>query len=370
MKQRKLFEKIIFILLGTLYFTGNNPTGKIQYLTKATLAVPAVSTRYFILDFQDDIANDTLWQQLSAEGYPLRYTRPIRTGVCFDNKCRPLDITLHWNLTGRYLGFELPEKEFLSKYDHEPFTTQEYERLHALLADAFSPLGSFHYNEIVPQADSTYDKIDAVSGATSANVLEYVVEGAAFTTYKLWNITYGSSQRHVQQLTEKSLTPALVQLLLESHDTQDKLWALNHINGYVTLDAPLQKALLAYVSEQEFSLAERAIQAFDPSNLRDKSLQIEFAKRIISAPYNLKKILLQKLQETSALCPQVVQILRNNLSVFTSENLSALLDLWAHHAIFDAETLRAVRELQQHSNPCIAKKAETFLQKSARAPTR
>ncbi|TDB62332.1 hypothetical protein [Arundinibacter roseus] len=369
MKLKNLVQKSLFIFLGILYFSGNNPSGKIQYFGVPTLVAPVADTRYFILDFKDDIANDTLWQQISAEGYPLRYTRPIRTGVCFDNKCRPLDVTIHWNPTGRYLGFELPEKEFLSKYDHEPFTAEEYEQLHALLTDQFSPLGSFHYNEIVPQADSTYDKVDAVSGATSANVLEYVVEGAAFTTYKLWNITYGSSQQHVQQLTEKALTPALVQLLLESPDMQDKLWALNHINGFITPDATLRQTLLTYISEKEFTLAERAIKSLNSRDLTDKTLQLEFTKKIFPASYSLKKLLLQKLQEAPALQPEVVQLLRKNLSSFTGESLTTLLDLWAHHAIFDSETRTAVEQLRQHSNPFIAKKAEIFLQKSTRPTT-
>ncbi len=369
MKLKNLVQKGLLIFLGILYFSGNNPSGKIQYFATPSLTAPVAETRYFILDFKDDIANDTLWQQISAEGFPLRYTRPIRTGVCFDNKCRPLDVTLHWNPTGRYLGFELPEKEFLSKYDHEPFTAEEYEQLHTLLADQFSPLGSFHYNEIVPQADSTYDKVDAVSGATSANVLEYVVEGAAFTTYKLWNIAYGSSQQHVQKLTEAALTPAYLQALLQSPDTQDKLWALNHINGYITPDPALYQTLLMYISEQEFSLAERAIQALNATDLSKKSLQLELAKKIFPASYSLKKLLLQKLQEAPALQPEVVQLLRKNLSTFTGESLTTLLDLWAHHAVFDSETLSAVGQLRQHPNPFITKKAENFLQKGSLATT-
>src|SRR5690606_10087386 len=117
-------------------------------------------------------------QVLSKDGIPVSYYRKIITEVCFDDKCRLLKANIFWNITGRYLGVELPDNEFLSKTDHEPFTLAEYNRLNLLLADSLLPLGTLRYEDLVPPPTYAIGKFDAVTGATSKDVLEYVVQGA------------------------------------------------------------------------------------------------------------------------------------------------------------------------------------------------
>jgi hypothetical protein len=78
-----------------------------------------------------------------------------------------------------------------------------------------------------------------VSGATSKEVSDMVVEGAAYTTYKLWNIVYGPTQELVSRLTEIELTPDLIDLILKSPDRSDRVWALNRIDTSIELNSKL-----------------------------------------------------------------------------------------------------------------------------------
>jgi hypothetical protein len=104
----------LFLILVSTY----DSAAQSRYFRTPTLPLAAETTVAHVVASQDSIANDTLFQQFSKEGFPVAYFRKIRTSVCFDNKCRLLKVNLYWNPTGRYLGFELEKGEFLSKAEH------------------------------------------------------------------------------------------------------------------------------------------------------------------------------------------------------------------------------------------------------------
>src|SRR5690606_28823472 len=115
---KAVFIGFLLLVFWTMAFQANN---RIKYFQTPTVPLEAARVVKHYIDFKDSIPNDTLYQIRSVEDFPIAYYRKIRTGLCFDNKCRLLDIILYWNITGRYLGFEMPKDEFLSKTDHEPF---------------------------------------------------------------------------------------------------------------------------------------------------------------------------------------------------------------------------------------------------------
>jgi hypothetical protein len=358
---KNITRPTILLFIGILILSGYYQPGRIQYAHSPTLQLPVDTAIFHLVDFKDDIANDTLIQYLSKEGYPISYTRHLRTGVCFDNKCRPLDISLRWNVTGRYLGFELPEKEFLSKYDHDPFSEAEYQRLHAILTDSLSALKNFHYNEIVPKADSSYQKVDAISGATSANVLDHVVEGAAFTTYKLWHLVYGSAQREVEALTRQRLSPELIQLILNSSHPSDKIWALNHIRGFIQPTPTLQQSVLSYIDGKDYNLTERALHSITPTDLESDTLQGTLVQKILETSYSTQKLLITKLNEASELDATARITLAKNMSSLSGQLISDILDLFLGHHSTDTETCLAVSDLLLVENAFVSKMAYSFL---------
>src|SRR5690625_603252 len=101
------------------------------------------------IPLSDTLASDTLYEVRSSSEIPIYYFRKISTNVCFDNKCRFLRTNVYWNITGRYLGLEFTEDEYLSKTDHVPFTEAEYQEMNQKLADSFSILADYEFENVV-----------------------------------------------------------------------------------------------------------------------------------------------------------------------------------------------------------------------------
>lgn len=356
-----LVSNVILAFFGMLLLASFRDSGKISYFQSPTLIAEA-DTVVGYASMTDGIP-DTLFQIRSSEGLPIAYYKKIYTGVCFDNECRMLDIVLYWNITGRYLGFELPEGEFLSKFDHEPFSEDEYERLHGLLADLLSPLGMFAYNELAPKP-TLEEEVDGISSATSKDILEYVVEGAAFTTYTLRNLVYGPIQEEVENLTRQALSEELVLKILESPDISDKIWALTEIRSNLPLSPTLQDVVLDHINNDNYSLAERAIHAIAAEELESEALQMLLLERFYETDYGIKKLILDKLKEAPRLDDQVKANLAENLRKWEGALLSNVLDLYIAQKVFDIETCRLVSELLQNENRYISQKAFNFLENS------
>ena len=212
------------IVLILIFFQEKHP---IKYMQVATIESSPAGEPSIVVTFKDSVTNETIYLRKTKDNIPLHYFKKVIGEVCYDDECRLLDIIVYWNITGRYLGFELPKGEFLSKYDHDPFSENEYQRLHTLLADSSIPLDAVSFEKLVEQPKNDEGVVDAVSGATSKSVADMVVKGAAYTTYKLWNIVNGPTMDIVSELTGKQLTPTLIQRILQSPDNNDRLWALN-----------------------------------------------------------------------------------------------------------------------------------------------
>ena len=237
---------------------------KLKYNQQPTISCDS-NTQKIVTAFKDTLSNDSLYLASTIEGIPIHYFKKIITEVCFDNECRLLDITVFWNITGRYLGFELIGDEFLSKYDHEPFVSSEYQRLNELLADPNLPLGNISFEKLIEKSESEDDSVDGISGATSLEVSKIVVKGAAYTTYTLWNIVHSSTKDFIGQLTEKQLTPELTDLILKSADISDKVWVLNRIDQPTALNPKLAASLLDIISGSDFFLSYSALNAIKAS---------------------------------------------------------------------------------------------------------
>lgn len=352
------------ILCAGLILTAGSCFAQMRYFQKLTVTQVPHLVRYFLAASLDSIANDTLYQVLSKEGSPVSYYRKVRTSVCFDNKCRLLKCVIHWNITGRYLGFELPKGEFLSKAEHKEFTPAEYNRLSLLLADQQSPLDNLSYSELAPHPKTigTDDEVDGVSSATAKNVLDYVVEGAAYTTYKMWHVVYGPTQVQVAAQTEKILTSDLILKILESPDLNDRLWALNHIRGIVKITPVLEAKLLDLIGGTDYNLAERAINAFENTDLTSDSLQHLLYIRFKDANYAIKKLIIARFKDAPSLSVALEKKLAESMKSLNGELVSNILETFVKHKASNHETVLNVAYLLQNPNVFISQKAYKYLE--------
>ena len=361
---------VIFIWIfnfGFTLFSQVKPSMKymqvasLKYMQVATIESSNFMEETTISSYKDTLTNNLIYLRKSKTNIPLYYYKKIQDAVCFDNVCRMLDIIVYWNITGRYLGFELPKGEFLSKYDHEPFSESEYQRLHSLLADLSIPLDAVSFEKLIEQPKNEEETVDAVSGATSKSVADMVVKGAAYTTYKLWNIVNGSTMDIVSELTEKQLTSTLIHRILQSPDKNDRLWALNRIDNTTELTLDLESSLLEIIASNDFYLAYNAIQSLDAIHLKSTELQQRLFLIYPNATHNIQKELLKKLGEAPILSSEVVTASRDLLLSLSGKQLDDVLKLYSKQGVNDLQTYKEVSKILENKNKYISKKAYDFL---------
>ena len=353
---------VSLIMVFTLFSSFREGKENWKYTQRPTIISSSSETH--IVAYKDTLSDDSLYLVRIKEYIPTYYFRKIATEVCFDNQCRLLDITVFWNITGRYLGFELPDGEFLSKYDHEPFVASEYEKLNELLADPMLPLGDISFEKLIEIPDTVVHLVDGLSGATSQDVSKIVVKGAAYTTYTLWNIVYGPTRDFVAHHTEKQLTPELINLILKSSDISDLVWALNRIDENSELGSRLTSTLLNLISGEDFSLTYNTINSISSVHLELDSLQLGLFSKYEKVNHSVQKMIIDKLMDAPYLHPEIVTNSRNFLNQLNGKQLGDILNLYSNHSVYDLETCLAVAEILQNDNRFISRKAYDFLETS------
>ena len=357
-------NKVGFLFLVFILFTSFFPNKEeIKRMNTPTLSTEIESVVPFVAEINDTIPNDTLLIYLDKNGFPVKYSRKVITGVCIKGECRLVNIELFWNTTGTYLGFELPKSEFLSKTEHVKFKPEEYDRLHELLGDPQSALANYSLNELVPANDSVPGKVDAVSSATIAAVLDYIVEGAVYTTYTLWHIVNGQTKREIEKKTSAVLSANLALELLKSENIRDKVWCLNHISSEMEINPALLSKFIEFISGKDVYLAERSLHALKEKTLTP-DVQIELANAFLTSGFLQQRLILQKLKEAENLSPDAVHQFLTNLKNLNGALIKNTFDLFSIHKIYYPEVLEIASELLNHENRYICDQAFQFLENS------
>jgi hypothetical protein len=334
---------------------------EVGYFQLSTISFEWEDLEISHVEFADSTGAGALKIFHNAEGVPVCYGQDIFTSVCFDNQCRPLSLMVFWNVTGRYLGFRLPKQEFLSRYDHEPFSIKDYEELNSLLADPYLPLGNVAFQELIDHRNDSIQEIDGVSGATSARILDYVVKGAAYTTFTMWNIVHGPMKKLVERRTENEMTSELLALILQSPVADDQIWGLKKIDQSKELDAILEETLLELIGQGDFFVAYSAIEMISPLHLKSEDFQFRLFLKYDDAQYSLKREILKKLLAAPSIGNAVIEKSRDMLVELNGEQLAYMLEVYSKHGIDDAQTCASVAALLHAENIFIAKKASDYL---------
>jgi hypothetical protein len=357
----KYFVLLGGIILSILLSSFLQERETLKYTQKPTIDLELNNGQTHILTYYDALNNDSLYLLKTKKNIPLNYFKNIKTEFCFDKECRPLTITVYWNITGRYLGFELPKGEFLSKHDHEPFEQTEYEKLNQLLADPSLPFQSISFEKLVELPESETDEVDAISGATTEDVAKIVIKGAAYTTFTLWNIIHGPTSDFVINLTEKQLSPDLVDLILKSPDISDRIWALDRMGQNMELNKKLLSSILDIISGDDFYMAYNALEAIGPVHLNSTDLQLSLFSIYTETNPSIKNGIVKKLMEAPYLSSEIVKESRILLKQLNGQQLGGFLKLYVKYSVEDIETCREISKILLNDNRYISQKAYQFL---------
>ncbi len=335
---------------------------RIKYFQPQTILLQPHTTQVFSVDINDSISeSDLLYKVSSKDGTPIFFYREVFTPVCFDNKCRPLTINLYWNITGRYLGFELPEDEFLSKTDHEPFSVDAYEKLNQILATESTPLAEIDYNQLTVKPNSHgLEDIDAITSATPQNLAPYVIEGAAYTTFKLWHLIHGATKNQVQNFTIAEISSELIIKILESPIQADKIWALEHIDGYVDFTPNLKEKVFDLIKGEDYIVVEKALDAINENELDLYDVQQLLMKALIQENYNVKIRVIEKMENCDFLKDSVKIELVENLGSLNGQVFKKALSVLEKQEL-TSEMYYKIATLLESENSFISNSIKAFL---------
>lgn len=187
---------------------------------------------------------------------PVYFFRDIFTPVCLDDVCKPVRITLFWDLLGNYLRYEVPKDEPLTKLDHADFTAADHAKLQEILLNENSLLKDFKMEDLVDSSSQRLsDSVDAVTGATKNTVKGEVIEGALYTCYTLWHLAHGATVDDIKKLTRKKLDEPMLHRFLRSDNFHYVYFALDEVMDAQGLvhDAYLADVLTLLASDNVFA---------------------------------------------------------------------------------------------------------------------
>ena len=96
-----------------------------------------------------------------------------------------------------------------------------------------------------------------------------MVKNAAYTTFKLWKLVYGESQKFIEQYTEKHLNNSNLLTVLNSQDRDDILWGLTRMKDTLSFSIPIKNRLLSLIQRDDYYLSYNAVHAIPKTYLND-----------------------------------------------------------------------------------------------------
>ena len=165
-----------------------------------------------------------------SDGNYFYYSR-LKTTVCNDTLCQLIHLKLFWDLAGNYSRFDTLAGTPLTKNDHHPFTTHDYEKLHTTLRHKNSILGDKTEDELLDDKQTRYsEKIDGVTGATVREIQSAVVDGALYSTYTLWHLANGDINQQIREFTLAHYDSVIELQLLQSGHPETIIMGLKNLD--------------------------------------------------------------------------------------------------------------------------------------------
>lgn len=318
----------------------------------------------FTLAGTDSLLKHQVWLLSDAQQKPLLYCADIITPVCIDGLCKPMYITLYWNLVGNYVGYGVFPDNLLTKFDHEAFTPADYSKLHTLLLDQHSILERKTMEDLFDQSIAAKEKItfkgeevDAVSGATRAEIKESVVEGALYSCFTAWHLAHGNIKEQIEQDLLSYYDPTLAASFLASQAEDYQLFALKQLTpSTLVSQLPVVQEIFKHTSPGNRLYILKKL----PRDLwKDEKISQAFFQSFASVDINTRTLLLNSLKYAH---PGVVNILVENLEQMSKNQLSAFLSYLAENRQLLTKKLKdRLAQTAQNKNFAESYLVETFL---------
>jgi len=322
-----------FLLLGYLFVPvsyGQEPAVDANFLYKANDST--VVTVHLLKD---------------TAGVPACYAAHLITGVCADGLCRPVDIHIYWDLLGQFQDYKMSRGHPITKFDHQPLTTDDHIKLRRLLADTSSLLRDYAVADMIDTTLKVRSGVlDAVTGATNPTFASITVEGAMYTVYTLWHFVNGTVRQQIRRYTEARLTDALIIAMLRS----DRLDYQQFVYERLTNEQHRQFApiILTLIGSNDPYIPHFAIDQLTPELLADSVLQMRAVGFIETAATPVQNSLLSKFRDLP-LREKSVELMLKAVPSFSAGQLTNVFAvLEGNIPSIKGRALHTLIELSQH----------------------
>ncbi|MEQ9289056.1 MAG: hypothetical protein RIG77_19180 [Cyclobacteriaceae bacterium] len=256
---------------------------------------------------------------------PLLFFSDLETGVCADGECKLANIKIYWNLLGNYVGYGIYPDLPLTKFEHDPFTSQDYQKLHQLLGDQNSILRRKEMDELVDKVPIKSRKarkrdIDGMSAATKRDIKEAVVEGGLYSCYTLWHLVYGEAQTKMKHVLDSIQSDELNQYFLYSEYADYRSYALKQMDESHFLGHAEQ--VVKIFEESQPLVRTYLLKKVPGPFLADEKVSQRLYKSFPGVDVNTRTQLIKKLDMAH---PMAAELLSENLSEMTSNQLKLYL---------------------------------------------
>ncbi|WP_169704702.1 hypothetical protein [Runella slithyformis] len=299
----------------------------------------------------NDTTEYTLQLAFDEGGQPLYYFSNLFTPVCLTGECKPVYINFYWDLLGNYTRFDFPKGAVLTRMDHKPFKSEDYEKLQDILANTHSLLKDVSMEDLVGKGtENLADSVDAKAGATLKTVKNEVIDGAVYTCYTLWHIAHGKVVTEMQRMTESFKTDALLHRFLSADNHHYQYWAMERVmdaEGIVRTD--FQSDMQQVIRGKNIFAARFALQKVNASFFADSDRQQWLWETYRSAGYPLQLVMLKKMA-TLPLKSHLTEQAAQQVATVNREQATLLLKALAAQSTLSAQTLMILADQLSNEN--------------------
>ena len=305
----------------------------------------------------DAVGKQDIEVLLNQRNEPVLYTAAISTPVCADGECKLMNLKLYWTLLGEYAGFDRYPDLPMTKYDHDIFLEEDYQKLHELLVDDKSILGRRSIDRLVEKPKMrTVNGVDAISGATIAQVKESVVPGALYSCYTAWHLAHGDIRKKLKARTLSALNKNMFVEMLYSNNPEYQLFVLEKIDQELYLQHYVQIAEIfkTGIPLVRSIIAKSIITRFKAT----PNLQVPFWQAFDIIDPGSRSLLLQHLNNAPAFA---IDILSTKLGTMSKNQLLVFLDYLALQEKISPEILNKIVLFAQNETEVDAYLAKAFI---------
>jgi hypothetical protein len=272
---------------------------------------------------------------------PVHYFSHVRTPVCEDGLCDLLVIDLYWDLLGNFQKYETVSGRPLTKFDHDPFSEEDHEKLQKILTDRRSLLGENQLSDLIDENTKVVsDEVDAVTGATKKTVEKAVVSGAVYSTYVLWHIVHGEITEKIPQHTQSLWNKDLLMHFLNSDNYNYQYHALDQFSAEQYQE--YMPEILHLLDGERVFVTLYVLNHLPEQLLENEQWQLALAKRYPNLSYRIQTKLLERLNEIK-LSGTSMEILADAINSMNGNQLETVLGIFQKNKV--SLTDKTIRQL-------------------------